>query len=352
MVSLLLPLVAPAFAADVYTSVLAQAKGSLLAGEYKDARDLLTAAEEAAPGSEKLITRKDLARLFFYRGVLYWRASPESAALDAWRQALTIAPDFEPEKDLLGDQADRDVFLALRDEVTARGEITLDLPEDPGEATIYVDGEPREPSDTVIAGSHFVQIRCEGGEIAGSWYAYGAPPKNYLVICDGGTYKTSSKESSSSKSSSSTKSSSSSKSSSSTKSSSTKSSSSSRDLDEKAEKGQKSGGAGKDIAGVTLLGLGVGGGVASVFLYDRYAQAAEAYDKKWAAGKDDADLKDAANAYYNDVMIPRYGQFWVGAGASGLLIAGGVVLIAVDAEGPMVAPLPGGGGMFTWSGRF
>jgi hypothetical protein len=24
----------------------------------------------------------------------------------------------------------------------------------------------------------------------------------------------------------------------------------------------------------------------------------------------------------------------------------------VDAEGPMVAPLPGGGGMFSWSGHF
>ena len=89
-----------------------------------------------------------------------------------------------------------------------------------------------------------------------------------------------------------------------------------------------------------------------MFLYDRYDQAVKAYDKKWAAATDNADLKGAANTYYDDVMIPRYGQFWAGAGGSALLIAGGIVLIAVDAEGPMVAPLPGGGGMFSWSGHF
>lgn len=327
-----------------YGELLTQAKGALLAGDYRGARDILTTAEQVAPTEDSLIATKDLARLYFYRGVLFWRASPESAALDAWRQTLTIDPEFQPEPDLLGDQSERDVFLALGDEVKARGEIGLDLPEDPGMAKIYVDGRHVESGDAVVAGSHFIQIKCEDGELAGAWYAYGTPPSDYLTICEGGLYKAPRTSSSSSKSSSKP----------------TKDDKPEREKPEREAKssggrsgGDKKGGgdAGKNIAGISLLGLGVGGGVVTTLFYDQATQAAEAYSKKQSAAEDNPDLEGAADDYYEDVVKPRYLRTYAAGAGSAVLLAGGVTLIILGVEGPMVTPVPGGG-VFTWSGRF
>lgn len=320
---MLLSLVLSARAED-FTTLLTQAKGSLVATDYVAARDTLAAAEEAAPSNTTLITQKDLARMFFYRGVVYWRASPESSAMEAWRQALAIDPDFQPEADLLPDPAEQDVFRALRAEVVARGEIEVKLPEDPGEAKIFIDGRPLEPTDSVIAGQHFVQIRCEGGDLAASWYAYGAPPADYLNLCSGGTLKggKASKGGKSAKT----------------------------DKPEKANKpekdGEKSGLGGKDIAGISLLAAGAGAGGAAVYLY-----TVAAHDVVVWEAKDDAGRDKEADGWYNNHVVPSYMRFYGATIASGVLLAGGTVLIILDVDGPIVAPIPGGG-MVGWTGRF
>ncbi len=334
-----------------YASLLTQAKGSLLAGDFRGARDLLTAAEQAAPESPTVISKQDTARLYFYRGVLFWRASPESAALDAWRQTLTIAPEFQPEADLLGEASERDVFLALADEVKARGEVALDLPEDPGESVIYIDGELHEPTDTVIAGSHLVQIKCEGGDLEGAWYAFGAPPKDYLVLCQGGVYKTAS--SSASKSGSKTEKAEKPDKAEKTEKAEKAEKGGKAEKAEKAEKGGKAGGGevAKNVAGISLIGLGVGGGVVSALLYDQVATSSEIYQTKVELAKENADERIGADSYYDNVVVPRYMQFYAASIGSGVLLAGGVTLVILGVDGPMITPVPGGG-MFTWSGRF
>jgi hypothetical protein len=327
---MLLALALAARAEDLGT-LLTQAKGSLLATDYVAARDILVAAEEAAPSSTSLVAQKDLARLFFYRGVVYWRASPESSAMEAWRQTLAIDPDFQPEVDLLPDPGEQDAFRALRAEVVARGDIVVDLPEDPGEATIFIDGRKLEPEDAVIAGQHFVQIRCEGGELVGSWYAYGAPPSSYLALCEGGSLKG-------------------------TKTSKAKPTKSEKpEKPEKGEKperaakgdGEKAGLGGKDIAGITLLGLGAGGGGAAAYLYTVAAHNVVVWEAKEDAGRD-----QEADGWYNNKVVPSYLQFYGVTIASGVLLAAGTTLILIDVEGPVVAPLPGGGAMLGWNGRF
>lgn len=332
-----------------YASLLVQAKKALIAGDYRAARDLLTTAEQVAPEATTLIPQREIARLYFYRGVLYWRASPESAAMDAWRQTLTVAPDFQPEADLLPEPAERDVFLALGEEVNSLGEVEVALPEDPGEAVIYIDGRTLEPTDTIVAGVHLVQIRCEGDDIEGSWYTFGTAPKDYLVLCGGGAYKTSSSSKSAASKSAASKSSSESS-----------ASSSKPDFDEdkpkKADKGDsdKQAGGGevaKNVAGISLITLGVGGGAVSVLLYDQASRAAVAYERKTTAARDNPDVRKSADTYYDDVLVPSYTRFYGASLGSGVLLAGGVVLVILGVDGPMIAPIPGGG-IFTWSGRF
>lgn len=340
----LLALVPGVFAADAsYAELLTQAKGSLLAGDFRAARDILTEAEAAAPKSGTLLTQRDVARVYFYRGVLYWRASPESQALDAWRQALTIAPDYEPEADLLPDPQEQDAFRALQAEVKARGDVAVKLPEDPGDAMIYIDGRVLEPTDTVIAGSHLVQVRCGDGSVVGSWYAYGAPPANYLVLCDGGLYKAPRGSTRASKDKPAKEGPAKDK--------------PARDKPPKesatatAKVPAKSGEVAKNVVGVSAIGLGVAGGAASVYLFTLAVDAGESYSDKLDAAREREELRDDADDYYDKVVLPRFNMFYASTIASGVLLAGGTTLVILGVEGPMVAPVPGGG-VFTWNGRF
>jgi hypothetical protein len=189
--ALLLLLVAQAQAQDAagYVALLDQAKAAIAAGDYKSARQLLAQADTAAAGSDALILERDLARLPFYLGLVEWRAGDkDTAALNHWRDAITLSTSFVPEADVLPESDGQDVYYALMGEVKARESVTLGLPEDPVDTVIFVDGRRMEPFDAVLVGRHFIQLRCPEGNVAGSWYTFGAPPPDYLVLCSGGSY--------------------------------------------------------------------------------------------------------------------------------------------------------------------
>jgi hypothetical protein len=183
--------VTPAWADDPpdYAGLLDQAKAAIAAKDYKGAKALLAQAEAAAPGNAAIIQEKDLARLDFYKGLIEWRAGDkDTAALNYWRDAIVLSKNFQPEADVLPETDGQDVFYALIGEVTAREEVALGLPEDPGDAVILVDGQRKEAFDPVLVGTHYIQLRCGEGNLVGSWYTFGAPPPDYLVLCSGGSY--------------------------------------------------------------------------------------------------------------------------------------------------------------------
>ncbi len=189
--ALLLLAASPAFAQEGtgFVALLDQAKAAIASGDYKAARTLLAQAEAAAPGSEALIQEKDLARLPFYKGAVEWRnGDKDTAALNHFREAITLSADFQPEADVLPESDAQDVYYALIGEVQGRESITLGLPEDPGDSLIFVDGRRMEAFDAVIVGTHFIQLRCGEGNVVGSWYTFGAPPPDYLTLCSGGAY--------------------------------------------------------------------------------------------------------------------------------------------------------------------
>jgi hypothetical protein len=174
-----------------FQGLVDNARTAILASDWKKATALLTQAEELAPKNPSLILEKDLGRLYFYRGLVEYRAGDkDSAALEWWRKAIVLSPKFEPEADVLPEQEGQDVFYALTGEVNGRQGVTLDLPDDPGDAVIFVDGRKMESTDGVVIGTHFVQLRCGEGNVVGSWYTFGTPPPDYLVLCSGGSYPT------------------------------------------------------------------------------------------------------------------------------------------------------------------
>ena len=188
--SLILTFVAASWAQDFgYVAIVQQAREAILAKDYKTAKTLLTAADAAAPTSSSPLAEADLAKLHFYRGLIEWRSGDkDKAALDHWRRVLVVAPQFEPDPELLPEVDAQDVLYALRGEVRNYEQFPTGLPEDSGDALIFIDGKRLSAEDMLLKGRHLVQIRCGDGNFAGSWYEFGAPPTDYLVLCSGGTF--------------------------------------------------------------------------------------------------------------------------------------------------------------------
>ncbi len=166
--------------------LLDKARSAIVAKDAAAARAAIDAAEAAAPGAQMPLPPGELGRIFFYRGVLAWQAGDrQKAALDWWRKTRVIAPDFVPDAEALPDTDAQDVYYALSAEFSAREMVTLDLPEDTGDAVIWVSGRRAEPTDSVYVGRHFLQVRCAEGQLVGSWYDFGGPPRDYLAGCSG-----------------------------------------------------------------------------------------------------------------------------------------------------------------------
>ncbi len=172
-----------------YADLIQTARAAIAKEDWASAKQALNEAEGAASGTEALISNDDLVRLWFYRGVIEWRqGDPAGQALDLWRKALVFGTDYAPDADVLPAPEAQDVYYALREEQKGKDQVALALPEDPGDATIFVDGKRYEPLDAVYYGSHFIQVRCAEGNLVSSWHNFGTPPPDYLVLCSGGSY--------------------------------------------------------------------------------------------------------------------------------------------------------------------
>ncbi len=166
--------------------LLDKARTAIVAKDTAAARAAIDAAEAAAPRAQMPLPASELGRIFFYRGVLAWQAGDrEKGALDWWRKTRVLAPDFVPDSEALPDTDAQDVYYALSAEFSAREMVTLELPEDTGDAVIWVSGRRAEPTDSVFVGRHFIQVRCAEGQLVGSWYDFGGPPRDYLAGCSG-----------------------------------------------------------------------------------------------------------------------------------------------------------------------
>lgn len=188
--SLILLLAGVAHADDnPYLDALGRAREALVAADWAAATVALNEAEALAPASPVVLLPPDLARLDFYRGVIQWRAGDRNKqALDDWRRSLTLFPKAQPEAAVLPDVEGQDAYYALASEVITRPAVPLGLPDQTGEARIFVDGVRPESGDETLEGRHFVQVKCDDSSLIGSWYSFGPPPPDWFIVCNGGAY--------------------------------------------------------------------------------------------------------------------------------------------------------------------
>lgn len=106
----------------------------------------------------------------------------------------------------------------------------------------------------------------------------------------------------------------------------------------------------KAVAGVSMLAGGVGASVFGVVAYDQTARAYTGYTAKIDGASTREDVR-AADAYYDEYVVPRQTVLYGTAIGAGALLAGGVVVLLIDERLPTPVPTPGGG-MLLWTGKF
>lgn len=183
-------LVSAAMAQDFgYIAILEQTKAAMKAKDYKTAKTLLSAADAAAASTTSPLAEADVARLYFYKGLVEWRGGDKDvAALNYWRQLMVIAPQYEIDKELLPETDGQDVIYALGSETRNYEQVASGIPDDTGGAMILIDGKRLAPEDNLTVGRHLIQVRCPDANFVSGWYTYGQPPPDYLVVCNGGAW--------------------------------------------------------------------------------------------------------------------------------------------------------------------
>jgi hypothetical protein len=177
---------ASAEAADPWADSLAAARQALIQRETKAANAQLAAAEAAAPGLGAVVLPRELARIWFYRGVSAWLdGDTRGRSMDAWRMSLVVDPSFEWDEEVMRDDTAQNLYEALRSEVRDRKQIDARVPEKTGAAQIFIDGNRKRFGETAAVGKHLGQIKCPDEQVYGLWTDLEKDPK-WFKLCPAG----------------------------------------------------------------------------------------------------------------------------------------------------------------------
>ncbi len=150
-----------------YKEQIILAKQQIQSNNLDGAEGSLDKAQKEIAKVETIVTSSDISEIWYLRGVVQSLRGEDP--LESWRQTLIINLGQKWDSDLIKDDASQDLFLALKTEVQNRKIVSVQHPEQYGQAKLYVDGFLRAPGDFVYQGEHFAQIECPKGDVHSKW---------------------------------------------------------------------------------------------------------------------------------------------------------------------------------------
>ena len=160
---------AVAAAADALPVLLENARRALVQRDDASAGGARRNADVAAGASSMLVPPSELARMYYYGGVLAWSGGLQSQAMVSWRRLWRVS-GWEPPDDGLLDDEGMSVLRALRNEgggETARVDLSGEL----RGAVVLIDGARVDEGATFVPGAHLAQVRCPDGAVTSNWLA-------------------------------------------------------------------------------------------------------------------------------------------------------------------------------------
>lgn len=173
--------------AGAVTDLVQAAREALQSEEYDDARRFTRRAEKVADNADDIIPYRTQARIWYYQGLAEWYGGDrDTKALEAWREALKVDIDFPWDVDTFPEEDAESVFESLRREVRSRSTVDLGVPDQTGQAELYVAGRQVRSGDSLPQGRYLVQARCPNGDIYSRWWKYDDKTPEYEELCPEG----------------------------------------------------------------------------------------------------------------------------------------------------------------------
>jgi hypothetical protein len=155
---------------DAFAVALEAAKSALYAGNLDEAKAQIKTAKDEMTKVERILDISEISEVWYYQGAVEFKSGED--ALDSWRQTLIVNLGQPWDVKAVEDESAQDVYLALKKEVQNRKIVSLQVPEQYGQAKLYVDGFMRAPSDFAYQGMHFAQIECPEGDVYSKWSTF------------------------------------------------------------------------------------------------------------------------------------------------------------------------------------
>jgi len=170
---------------------LEEAQGYLKNKEAKKALKHLDLLLESLACPNRVVNKQQLASIWVYRGYAYQLLNKDDQTiLDAWDQAFAmnigivfdeeILPEAEHERDDV-----LNYFEARRRMVEGFGGLDLQIPENVGDAKLYIDGRHAAIGEVVQHGIHLAQIVCPKDSLQSRWSTF-EEGFDWFALCPSG----------------------------------------------------------------------------------------------------------------------------------------------------------------------
>lgn len=140
---------------------------------------------------QRIPLTEELAKIWMYRGYAYQQLGKDEDVQLAWEQTFAIAPDIQFDETLLVDlseEAQEDLlnrFEQIRRLVEAQGVMNPNIPEEQGDAKIFVNGRTLSSGQGVKPGEHLAQIVCPQDGLQSQWTTF-EQPMDWFGMCPSG----------------------------------------------------------------------------------------------------------------------------------------------------------------------
>jgi|GEM_PF-4640617 len=134
---------------------------------------------------------KDLALMWVHRGYAEQLLGKDDRVQRAWEQAFAIDADIQMDSEILKGLSEVDQenllnhFEQVRRLVEGQGILDPNIPENVGEAKIFVNGRSLSSGQGVKAGEHLAQIVCPNDGLQSTWTTF-EEPLEWFSMCPSG----------------------------------------------------------------------------------------------------------------------------------------------------------------------
>jgi hypothetical protein len=156
--------------AGVTQDIVSSAKNALSEGDAERALSLLAQARMSLPNEPNIVNAATVAEILYLEGLApRVLGADREHDIDKFRDALSVFPEFQWNRQILDDKGLRGYFEALRAEVLQRAPVHTQVPKKRGLLKTYVDGVEHQSLNAVRSGPHLAQVECPDGQVAGQW---------------------------------------------------------------------------------------------------------------------------------------------------------------------------------------